>query len=234
MTALAPIYGDNAVFARWRAAALPEWSAYVDHAFVRGLADGSLPEDAFRYYLQQDYLFLIQFARAYALAAYKADTLEDMRAAAATVAALLDTEMRLHVEFCAGWGLSETQMATLPEDPSCVAYTRYVLDKGMAGDVLDLYAALVPCVVGYGEIGARLAADPGTVMNGNAYAPWIEMYSGEEYQEVARGAIAQLDRLYEARGGERRDPGLLATFTAATRLEVGFWQMGLNAAGAPK
>ncbi len=48
-----------------------DWLAYVDHEFVRGLADGSLPEPSFRHYLVQDYLFLIHFARAYALAAYK-------------------------------------------------------------------------------------------------------------------------------------------------------------------
>ena len=55
--------------------------SYVEHPFVQGLGDGTLPEAAFRHYLVQDYLFLIQFARAYGLAAYKADTLAEIRAA---------------------------------------------------------------------------------------------------------------------------------------------------------
>ena len=73
---------------RWKAAAADEWAAYVDHDFVRQLGAGTLPEPAFRTYLVQDYLFLIQFARAYALATYKSRTLADMRAAQAGVAAL--------------------------------------------------------------------------------------------------------------------------------------------------
>ena len=94
------------------------WGAYTDHAFVRRIGDGSLPEAAFRHYLAQDYLFLIHFARAYGLAAYKAEDLEDIRAAAAAVSAIVDVEMGLHVEYCAGWGLSEADMAALPEDPA--------------------------------------------------------------------------------------------------------------------
>lgn len=206
------------------------WRRYTEHPFVGGLADGTLPEAAFRHYLAQDYLFLIHFARAYALAVYKADDLADMRAAAGTVNALLDTEMSLHVQYCAGWGLSEAEMAAVPEDPACVAYTRYVLDRGMAGDVLDLHAALAPCVVGYGVIGARLAADPATKRgDGNPYDAWIAMYSGDEYLDVVRASVAQIDRLAARRGGDARFDSLAATFAAATELEVDFWQMGLDA-----
>ncbi len=178
----------------------------------------------------QDYLFLIHFARAYALAVYKADNLADMRASAAGMAAILDVEMGLHVEYCAGWGLDEAAMAAAPEAPQCVAYTRYVLERGAAGDILDLHAALAPCIVGYGEIGRRLAADPATVTEGNPYRDWIAMYAGDEYQQVAAEEIALLDRLMARRGGDGRLPALQETFRAATRLEADFWQMGLDVA----
>src|SRR3546814_9267766 len=107
--------------------------------FVRQLGDGTLPESAFRRYLGQDYLFLIHFARAYALAAYKADTLEGMRAAAAGMAAILDTEIGLHIAYCRGWGIGEAEMAALPEATACIASTRFVLERGMAGGLLDLH-----------------------------------------------------------------------------------------------
>lgn len=219
---------DNTLFARLRAACPAEWEAYVDHPFVRRLADGSLDEACFRHYLGQDYLFLIHFARAYGLAVYKAETLADMRAAAATVSALLDVEMKLHVEFCAGWGLSEAEMEALPEATATVAYTRFVLERGAAGDVLDLHTALAPCVVGYAEIALRLDADPATRRDNNPYGDWIANYAGDDYQAVARGAVARLDDLAARRGGEARFESLSATFRAATRLEVGFWDMGLE------
>ena len=207
-----------------------EWTDYTRHDFVRQLADGSLPEAAFRHYLQQDYLFLIHFARAYALAGYKSETLAELRSAAATMSALVDTEMKLHVAYCAEWGLSEADMEALPEDKATVAYTRFVLERGSAGDLLDLQVALAPCVVGYGEIGRALADDPATKRDGNPYADWIAMYAGEEYQEVTVEAVSALDALMSRRGGPGRMPGLTETFRMATVLEADFWQMGLDAA----
>jgi thiaminase/transcriptional activator TenA len=207
-----------------------EWTDYTRHDFVRQLADGSLPEAAFRHYLQQDYLFLVHFARAYALAGYKSETLAELRSAAATMSALVDTEMSLHVAYCAEWGLSEADMEALPEDKATVAYTRFVLERGSAGDLLDLQVALAPCVVGYGEIGRALADDPATKRDGNPYADWIAMYAGEEYQEVAVEAVSALDALMIRRGGPGRMPGLTETFRMATVLEADFWQMGLDAA----
>ena len=90
-------------FERLKTAAFAEWRAYTEHPFTVGLADGSLPEAAFRHYLVQDYLFLIEFARAYALAVYKSPQLSDMREAASGLSAILDVEMNLHVKLCAGW-----------------------------------------------------------------------------------------------------------------------------------
>ncbi len=224
--ASSPIGAPDGLFQSLRRAALPAWLRYVDHPFVKGLGDGSLPEAAFRRYLVQDYLFLIQFARAYALAAYKSQTLTDIRQAAGGLHAIADVEMRLHVEFCAGWGLTEADMAATPEAEETMAYTRYVLECGLAGDLLDLHAALAPCILGYAEIGLALkqASPPG-----NPYQPWIDMYAGDEYQEAAAAEAAQLDRLLERRGGPGRMADLERIFAQATELEAAFWQMGWRA-----
>ncbi len=218
------------LFARLCAAAPDDWRAYTRHEFVRRLGDGSLAEDCFRHYLIQDYLFLIQFGRAYALAAYKSETLADIRDAARSLAAIVDTETSLHVKVCAGWGLSEDDLENAPEAAATMAYTRYVLEKGASGDILDLYVALAPCIVGYAEIGAALRADRGAATEGNAYGEWIEMYGGADYQDVARRAVDQLDRLERTRAGPGRFDALARTFRQATRLEAAFWDMGLTRA----
>ena len=130
------------LFDRLKAVCRDDWEAYIRHDFVRGLGAGTLAEASFRYYLRQDYLFLIHFARAYGLAAFKADNLEELRAAAGAISHIVENEMALHVAFCAGWDVSETEMAATPEDPANMAYTRYVLERGLAGDSLDLAVAL--------------------------------------------------------------------------------------------
>jgi len=219
--------------ARLRASCAADWEAYVCHPFVQGLADGSLPEACFRHYLAQDYVFLMHFARAYALAAYKSEDLTEMRQAAATLHELANGEMALHISYCAGWGLSEADLAVLPEDPANMAYTRFVLERGLSGDLLDLLVALAPCVVGYAEIARRLTADPATnLSDDNLYKQWIEAYAGDDYQELARNAVVQLDRVAAKRIGAApqesgRWPSLAKTFDRATRLEIGFWEMGL-------
>jgi thiaminase/transcriptional activator TenA len=221
---------DQGLFGRLRRDAGAAWDDYVGHDFVRALGRGTLPEAAFRHFLIQDYLFLIHFSRAWGLAIYKSDTLAEMRRAQGLVAATLDVEIGLHIDYCRSWGIDPAAMETAPEAMATIAYTRFVLDRGLAGDRLDLEVALSPCVIGYAEIAAERLASPGTRLNGNPYKSWLDMYASAEYQALAAEAKAALDEQFARRGGEGRFPALAATFTAATRLEGEFWQMGLDAA----
>lgn len=218
------------LFDRLRAASAEDWRSYVDHAFVRQLGAGTLPEGAFRAYLVQDYLFLIQFARAYGLAAYKSRALTDIKAAQEGLAAIL-AETELHVRLCARWGLSRADMEAAQEHQATVAYTRFVLDCGAAGDLLDLHAALAPCVVGYAEIGRILAAACPGGLDAHPYRDWIGEYAGAGYQEVAQAARRHLDDLAARAMTETRFHDLAALFAKAARLEADFWQMGLDLAG---
>ncbi|TDR94004.1 thiaminase II [Enterovirga rhinocerotis] len=219
------------VFDRLKAAAPDAWASYVEHDFVRRMGEGSLPEEAFRTYLVQDYLFLIQFARAYALAVYKGRSLADMRAAQAGLSAILDVEMGLHVRLCARWGLSPDDLEAATEETGTVAYTRFVLDAGAAGDLLDLHVALAPCVIGYAEIGRRLAEEIGPGLATHPYREWIGEYAGEAYQELATSARRHLGDLAARAMTESRFPDLARLFAQASRLEADFWQMALDPRG---
>lgn len=222
--------GYGGIFPLWRAAAGPVWKDYTEHAFVARLGDGTLPRAAFLHYLRQDYVFLIHFARAWALAVTKAETVAEMRLAATTVQALIVDELALHIRLCAEEGIEEEDLFATEEAPANLAYTRYVLDAGHSGDLLDLLAALAPCVMGYGEIGARLDPD-GTH---GPYRDWVKTYRGAEYQATCSAVGALIDAAVARRIGD--DPQssprwamLCDRFRVATRLEVGFWDMGLAA-----
>lgn len=222
----APDYGR--AFGLWRAGA-QDWHAYTHHAFVEGLRTGTLPRASFLNYLRQDFIFLIHFARAWALAAAKAETLAEMQAASATVHALVHDEMPLHVQLCAEAGIDAATLEATRESPANLAYTRYVLEAGYSGDFLDLMATLAPCVLGYGEIGARLRG------SGGPYADWINTYAGAEYQALCHQVGALIDGALVHRLGPDwaklpRSARLAQHFDTATRLEVGFWQMGLEGA----
>jgi thiaminase/transcriptional activator TenA len=226
--AAGPDYGST-VFGGWRRAAAADWQAYTRHEFVRRLGDGSLPRAAFLHYLVQDYVFLANFARAWALGVVKAGDLEELRAAAATVDALVNQEMRLHVTACAAAGIAEKTLLAAEEEIENLAYTRFVLDAGLSGDFLDLMAALAPCVLGYGEIGAWL----GDAASDKTYAEWIDSYAASDYQALCRSVGRLIDRAAAARLGAAPEASprwadLCRTFRTATRLEVAFWDMGLR------
>lgn len=223
---------NSPVFAGWRDAAAGTWRDYINHDFVRGLGDGSLPRDAFIAYLIQDYIFLLHFSRAWAMAVVKAETAKQMRTAAATVNALINEEIQLHVAICAREGISEEQLLTSAEEHENIAYTRYVMDTGLSGDLLDLLATLAPCVFGYHEIGLRLKECTETTP---LYREWIDTYSAPDYQGVCDAVGELIEDVAASKLGE--DPtssprwdSVCQKFTLATQLEVNFWQMGLRLA----
>ncbi|MXC93638.1 thiaminase II, partial [Escherichia coli] len=85
--------------------------------------------------------------------------------------------------YCKKWNLTETDLEAEDEDFGTVAYTRYVLDAGMTGNLVDLYVALAPCSIGYAEIGRSLIQDKNTKREGNEFISWIDLYSGQEFQQ---------------------------------------------------
>lgn len=209
-----------------------EWTAYVHHRFVRALADGTLPKDEFLAWMVQDYLYLVHYARAYALLIYKSDTVAQMRSTATIVFGLLTDEMALHRDQLAAAGISEAELERAPEALETIAYGRYLLDRAHAGDMLDLMVTLSACLAGYGEIGLRLLADPGTVRDGNPYLSWIETYGGSTYLQLVQEGLAQLEAVSLDHGGRARFPRLLAQFRQAVRLETVFWNAGRSALAA--
>ncbi|MFV0284073.1 MAG: thiaminase II [Castellaniella sp.] len=207
-----------------------EWQVYCQHEFVRALAAGTLPAEAFRHYLRQDYLFLIHFARAWGLAVYKSRSLTELRQGLDSLKAIVDLEMGLHVDYCAQWGIDADELENSPEARETMAYTRYVLDAGHRGDLLDLHVALAPCLIGYADIARWIEAQPFTVRGlANPYEAWIAMYASDEFQVAAQTERDWLNTRLAGQTAERLD-GLATTFRDATRLEIDFWQMGLDGA----
>ncbi|KAK3079081.1 hypothetical protein LTS18_005788, partial [Coniosporium uncinatum] len=161
------------------------WREHTEHDFVRQMADGTLPLEQFKYYLIQDYLFLIHFSRANALLAYKSKSMEDLRKSSQSVVHLQE-EMKLHIEFCRDFGLSPEEIEDQEESQACTAYTRYVLDVGQVEDWFGLQIALLPCLLGYGMIARRLHDDSKTVREGNLYTKWIDTYIADDYEQSVK------------------------------------------------
>ena len=190
-----------------------EWCSYMEHDFVRQLGAGTLPLESFKHYLAQDYLFLIHFSRAYALAAYKSETVADIRAASTMLARIVD-ETSMHLRYCEGWGLTPAQVEAMPEAKANMAYTRFVLEAGMAGDLLDL------CVAWHRASSAMPRSVKSWRPSSTAITPIVtgsRPIPIQTTRDVVWSAVARLDELMARRGGPGRMAGLTKTFRRATR-----------------
>lgn len=199
------------------------WLDYIDHDFVKQLANGTLPKHCFQHYLKQDYRFLFQYSRAISLGIFKAERFEDIHFAQKMNEGLL-SEIQLHIDYCKQWGIKEEELFATEESPACVAYTRYVLDCGMKGGLAELYTALAPCTIGYAEIARRIAPYSGA---NNPYQSWIDTYASSEFQQDSQAFADYLAKLYEPLN-ETRKAELQQIFNTASRMEAAFWQMGLD------
>jgi thiaminase (transcriptional activator TenA) len=207
--------------AELREAAAPVWEAKLAHPFVRGIGDGTLPEDRFRFYVRQDYLFLTDYGRLLALAAARAPRLEWMRRFAALAQAVLETEMALHRQFAARWGITAEQLESERTAPATDAYCDYLLRTATLGDFAELVAALLPCMWSYAEIGSALAAQG--LPEHAGYAEWIAMYASEDFEQLA----AWCRELTDAAAAEVAGPGrrrMHNAFRASSEHELAFWE----------
>jgi len=203
-----------------RASADALWQAQHDHPVVRGIGDGSLPVEHFARYVRQDYLFLIEYARLLALGAARAPDLATMRRFAELAQAILVEEMDLHRAFAAELGVTEAELEAERPAPETSAYTNFLVRTAATGDFAELAAALLPCMWGYAEVGARLA-ERGPPAD-ERYALWVQTYAAPEFAELADWCRELVDRLAGDLGEEGR-ARMRRAFLACSHYELRFW-----------
>jgi thiaminase (transcriptional activator TenA) len=209
-----------------RSAASGLWQAQFEHPFIRGIGDGTIDPDRFRFFIRQDYLYLIDYGRVFSLACARAPRLELMERFAELAYSTLGTEMELHRAYAAEWGISGEQLEAERPEPTTRAYTNFLLRTATLGDFGELVAALLPCMWGYSELGKHLAQGPRP--GEERCARWIDMYASEEFAELAawcRGACESV----AADTGEAGRDRMQEAFVACSRYELEFWDAAWRA-----
>ncbi|MDV2883887.1 thiaminase II [Alkalihalophilus pseudofirmus] len=209
--------------ARLHQNSLPIWEASHNHPFVKGIGDGTLDIEKFKFFMKQDYVYLIDYARLFALASMKATSLKNMALFAKMLDATLNIEMDLHRQYAERLGISAEELEATQAAPMTLAYSSYMLSVSERGSLIDLVTAILPCAWSYYEIGKKLAEIPGA-MEHEFYGEWITMYQSEEFGEIADWLINLLDEL--ALGlPESELARLEEIFLNTSRFEYMFWDM---------
>jgi thiaminase/transcriptional activator TenA len=170
--------------------------------------------------VKQDYRYLLDYARVFAIAGTKADDEETTRRLTATAHATLDDEMDLHRSFAADYGLSAADLEAVEKAPTCAAYTDFLVRTAHEGSIAAIAAAVYPCGQGYLDVADHMA-DRAT--EEHRYTPFIEKYTSDAFRETVAWMRDLVDRYGEAYPGER--DAMRAAFLRSARLEHAFWEM---------
>lgn len=213
----------TSVSTRLHDAAAPVWEACLRHPFVTGIGDGTLDMEKFRYFMLQDYLYLFDYARVFALGVVKARDPELMRVFAANVDAILGGEMKIHRAYMKRLDITEAQVFSIKPALANLSYTNYMLSVAQTGGPMEIVASILACSWSYAEIGQALAAIPGAAEH-PFYGEWIQGYASEEYAATNQALIELMDSL-AADAGEEQLAYLTDVFVNCSRYELGFWNM---------
>ena len=202
------------------------WAKLHEHPFITELADGTLPLEKFRFFLEQDVFYLEEYARCLAIGAAKSRTADELRYFVADLNNVLDAEIPSNL------ALLDKVIAHGAEDrggargmaPANLAYTTYLHSLSMRGVPLDIMAALLPCVWSYVEIATALRDR--TDRTHPIYSEWIAYFSLPHTIEVVTNMRRDFDELVrEEATTDARRRQIADAFATSSRLELGFWEM---------
>lgn len=211
-------------FDRLLKAAEPIWESYHSHPFVKGIADGTLDKEKFRFYIVQDYLYLIEYAKVFGLGVAKASTLELMKLFSGTIHLLTDEEMDIHNGYMGLFNLTNEELANTKPSMDNLAYTSYMLRVAYEETEVEILAAILSCAYSYEVIAKRMYAENPDCINHPFYGNWIKGYCSEEFSASARTLMDAFERL-SAHYTEEQLQHVEDIFVVASRHEYNFWDM---------
>ena len=171
------------------------WRQILDLPFVRALGDGTLDEDLFAFYLDQDALYLRDYSRALATLSARADTAEAQVHWAAGAHEAIAAESQLHE----GWLANRARLGG--PSPITMGYTNFLRASAAGDDYVVGAAAILPCYWLYEEVGAVLSSQNHA---DHPYAEWLSMYGGEEFAAEVERSLAEVERAFETASPAQR------------------------------
>ncbi len=200
------------------------WEDGYNHPFVQELGTGTLDKGKFKFYLLQDYLYLLQYAKVFALATLKSDTEELMVAFAKIQYFTLTGEMNVHREYMTKFGITKKEILSVEPSLYNKTYTANMLSHGLTGGLAEVLATIFPCAWTYADYAKRLKEQYADKLKDNFYRTWIENYASDEFANCFEWFYDTLDNLVLNMSNEQRKK-IEKIFISSVEFEYLFWDM---------
>ncbi|AFS78799.1 Thiaminase II [Gottschalkia acidurici 9a] len=202
------------------------FNSYYEHPFVKGIGEGTLDVDKFKFYMVQDYLYLLDYAKIFALGIIKSDDEEVMRGFAKAAEGILDGEMKIHKSYMKRLGITDDEVKNSKRSLTNLSYTHYMLTESHNGSLAEVAIAVLSCAWTYWEIGKKLAQIPNSTEH-EFYGEWVRGYSSEEFGNSAIWNIDLVNKLAQSKSEEELNK-LEEIFINTCKFEYMFWDMAYN------
>lgn len=202
------------------------WSQYHVHPFVLGIRDGTLDREKFRYYIIQDYLYLMDYARTFAVGVAKARSKETANLFAQYIA-VMNGELDVHSGYMGKLGITQEEVETAKQSLDSLSYTSYMLRVAYEDGEAEILTAILSCAYSYEVIAKKMVADAPDSVNDPFYGDWIRGYASERYAGENAVLLDILEKLTEQYTESQLDH-LKEIFVACSRYELAFWEMSWN------
>lgn len=212
---------------RLLAAAKDIWAAYNEHPFVLGIQNGTLAREKFKYYIVQDYLYLEEYAKVFAIGIAKAKSLDTMRLFSRQVNFLTEGEMDIHRGYMGAFTVSQEELAATPRALDNLSYTSYMLRVAYEEGEAEILAAILSCAYSYEVIARKIVERNPTAIDHPFYGDWIRGYADPHYSESNRLLLDMTDKLTR-HYTEQQLQHLTDIFVACSRYELAFWELAWN------
>lgn len=202
------------------------WEKYNEHPFVKGLADGTLPIEKFQFFMIQDHLYLMQYAKVFAIGVLKSKSETDMRLFAGLISDTLNTENAIHQSYLRRLGISKEMIANAKPSIVTDSYTNYMIAIAEKEGLGELMAAVLSCSWSYKLIGDFMEKIPGAKEH-EFYGDWVSQYMSDGYRSANDTMIELVDRLC-AGYTEEQLQNLEHIVYVCSQYEYMFWDMAWN------
>lgn len=199
------------------------WKAYNEHPFVLGIQNGNLDKEKFRYYIIQDYLYLEDYAKTFAVGVAKAKNLETSNLFAKYIS-VMNGELDVHNGYLARLGVTQKEIDSTPRSLDNLSYTSYMLRVAYEEGEAEILAAILSCAYSYEIIAKNIVKNNPASIDDEFYGDWIKGYTSDAYAEGNVILLDTLNRLTE-NYTERQLQHLIDIFAACSRYELAFWKM---------
>lgn len=200
------------------------WVQYNKHPFVRGIQDGTLDREKFRYYIIQDYLYLEDYAKSFAIGIAKAKSLETTRLFSGYINALTGGEMDIHRGYMGKFSVTREELDGTPRSLDNLSYTSYMLRVAYEEGEAEILTAILSCAYSYEVIAKKIVADNPAAAEHDFYGEWVQGYASERYAEENKILLETLEKLTKDYT-EEQIKHLTDIYVACSRYELAFWDM---------